>query len=213
MSQTNPPPARFAHASKNPPVSESSPSNPFRFGAFLIGWVFPGLGHVVSGNAKRGVYAMAGVLTLFISGLLVGGVDCVDRREDALWFLGQAGAGPIAFGASYANDAFLKSGSAAPMIEMPSYPGAPKITVSSFKGVGHSNDFGTLLVFLAGLLNICVMLDAGTREPGSDRPTSGRRAGDAGPRKGAAAATTPTSTTPTSTTPTSTTPTSTMGGA
>jgi hypothetical protein len=190
-------------------VSESSPSNPFRFGAFVIGWVFPGLGHIVSGNAKRGLYAMAGVLTLFISGLLVGGVDCVDRREDALWFLGQAGAGPIAFGASYANDAFLKSGSAAPMIEMPSYPGAPKITVSSFKGVGHSNDFGTLLVFLAGLLNICVMLDAGTREPSSDHPTSGRRAGDGGPRKGApAASTAPSATTST----TSTTPSSSTGG-
>lgn len=190
-------------------MSESRSSNPFRFGAFLIGWVFPGLGHIVSGNAKRGLYAMIGVLTLFFSGVLVGGVDCVDRREDALWFLGQAGAGPIAFGASYANDAFLKSGSAAPMIEMPSYPGAPKITVSAFKGVGHSNDFGTLLVFLAGLLNICVMLDAGTREPGSDRPTSGRRAGDASPRKGAPAATT----TPSSTTPSSTTPSSTTGGA
>lgn len=159
-------------------MQESDPPRPFRIVPLFFGWLFPGLGHITSGNVQRGLYAMLGVMILFIGGLLVGGIDSVDRREDRLWFLGQAGAGPIAFGVSYANDALLKSGSAAPMIEMPSFPGAPKITVSAFKSIAHANDFGTLLVFLAGLLNVCVMLDAATREPGSDRPTSGRRAGD-----------------------------------
>jgi len=28
-------------------------------------------------------------------GVLVGGVDCVDRKEDGLWFVAQAGAGLI----------------------------------------------------------------------------------------------------------------------
>lgn len=160
-------------------MHENATPRSFRLGSFFFGWVFPGLGHITAGNAARGLYAMLGVMILFGSGLLVGGLDCVDRREDRLWFIVQAGAGPIAFAASYANDALLKSGSAAPMIEMPSYPGAPKVTVSAFKSVAHANDFGTLLIFLAGLLNVCVMLDAATREPGSDRPTSGRRAGDA----------------------------------
>lgn len=123
---------------------------------------------------------MAGVLILFVTGLAVGGIDCVDRKEARLWFIGQAGAGPIAFAASYANDALLKSGSAAPMIPMPpAGPGAPQVNVSAFKSLAHANDFGTLLVFLAGLLNICVMLDASERLPSSDRPTGGRRTGDA----------------------------------
>jgi hypothetical protein len=133
----------------------------------------------MAGNVRRGLYAMAGVLLLFVTGVAVGGIDCIDRTEDRLWFIGQAGSGPIAFGVSYANDALLKSGSAAPMIEMPpSRPDGPKVTVSAFKGIAHANDFGTLLVFLAGLLNVCGMLDAAVREPSSDEPVSGRRAGE-----------------------------------
>jgi hypothetical protein len=159
-------------------VPDAPSPQPFRPLSFLLGWIFPGLGHIVAGNARRGLYAMAGVLLLFVSGLAVGGLDCVDRTEDRLWFVGQAGSGPIAFAASYANDALLKSGSAAPMIEMPSNPRSPKVTVSAFKSIAHANDFGTLLVFLAGLMNICVMLDASVREPSSDAPISGRRAGE-----------------------------------
>ena len=78
------------------------------------------------------------------------------------------------------------------MLEAPSVPGGPRVSVSAFKGIAHSNDFGTLLVFLAGLLNICVMLDAAVREPSSDAPTSGRRAGDGGSRPAPAPATAPT---------------------
>jgi hypothetical protein len=153
----------------------SSPSNTFRLLPAILGWVFPGLGHIISGNAARGLRAMAGVLVLFIGGILVGGVDCVDRKEDSLWFLGQAGCGPIAFAASAANDMMLKSGSAAPMVEMPSYPNDPRVFASSLKGIAHSNEFGTLFVFLAGLLNVCVLLDAAVREPSSDGRAAGRR--------------------------------------
>lgn len=144
----------------------------------LLGWVLPGLGHIASGNVKRGLMAMSGVLVLFFGGILVGGVDCVDRKEDGLWFIGQAGCGPIAFVADYANQSLLKTGSAAPMVEMPSNANDPKVFVSSYKGLAHANEFGTLFVFLAGLLNLCVLMDAAVREPSSDRPTSGRREGE-----------------------------------
>jgi TM2 domain-containing membrane protein YozV len=164
-------------------VSDSAPTVYRPLGA-ILGWLFPGLGQIAAGNARRGVVAMAGVLTLFVSGLLVGGVDCVDYREDRLWFYGQAGCGPIAFAAGFANESLLKSGSAAPMVEMPAPPGAPKVTASVFKGLAHANEFGTLLVFLAGLMNVCVLLDAVVREPSSDAATGGRRATDA--RGGAA---------------------------
>jgi hypothetical protein len=158
-------------------VPADSSDTTFRPLGAILGWCFPGLGHIAAGNVRRGVYAMLGVLTLFLGGILVGGVDCVDRQEDSLWFIGQAGCGPIAFAASFANDALLKTGKAAPMIEM--YTGAPGGTsVSSFKGLAHANEFGTLFVFLAGLLNVCVLLDAAVREPKSDRATSGRRAGE-----------------------------------
>jgi hypothetical protein len=171
-------------------VTTSSPKPPFRFGPFLLGWLFPGLGHIMSGNAKRGLYAMSGILILFVTGVAVGGIDSVDRTEDRLWFFGQAGAGPITLAVGYANDTLLKTGSAAPMLEAPSIPGGPRVSLSAFKGVAHANDFGTLLVFLAGLLNVCVMLDAAVREPSSDAPTSGRRVGDGSARPAPAATST-----------------------
>jgi hypothetical protein len=132
---------------------------------------------MVAGNVRRGIYAMAGVLVLFLGGIFVGGIDCVDYKEDRLWFYGQLGAGPIVFAANAANDALLKSGSAAPMIEMPAQ-GGPVKSVSSFVGLAHSNEFGTLFVFLAGLLNICVLLDAAVRRPHSDLPDARRRSGE-----------------------------------
>lgn len=144
----------------------------------LLGWLFPGLGHIAAGNVRRGLWAMTGVMLLFVTGVLVGGIDCIDRVEDGLWFIGQAGCGPIAFAVSFANDALLKSGSVGEMITMPAPMNAPKVFANTYKGLAHANEFGTLMVFLAGLLNVCVLLDAAVREPKSDDTSAGRRMGD-----------------------------------
>jgi hypothetical protein len=149
----------------------------------VAGWVFPGVGQILLGERTRGLLAMAGVLLLFVGGLLVGGIDAVDKDEDRLWFLGQAGAGPIAFAASYANDALLKSGRVGTLLPTPpsaasrAEPGTPP-TVSSLKGLAHPNEFGTLMCFLAGLMNFIVILDALSRAP--RERTLGRRAEDQG---------------------------------
>lgn len=123
---------------------------------------------------------MSGVLFLFLTGILVGGIDSVDRKEDSLWFVAQAGCGPITFVTNYANDSLLKSGEAGTLIQMPAPPNSPQrgMLASSYKGLAHANEFGTFLVFLAGLLNVCVLLDAAVREPNSDGATSGRREGE-----------------------------------
>ena len=107
---------------------------------------------------------MSGVLFLFLSGILVGGIDAVDRKEDSLWFIAQAGCGPIAFATSYANDTLLKSGEAAPLIEMPRLQSQPKVYASSFKGLAHANEFGTLFIALGGMLNAILIMDASRRE-------------------------------------------------
>ena len=64
-----------------------------------LGWLLPGYGLIRLGHRRRGAWAMAAVLGLFASGLVIGGLDSVDRREDGLWFVMQAGAGPVAFAA------------------------------------------------------------------------------------------------------------------
>lgn len=166
----------------------SGPSDDQRInlGAALAGWVMPGLGQIVLGDRRRGFLAMVGIMVLVVTGLLVGGLDCVDRDEDRLWFVGQACAGPLVVGASFANDALIKSGKFGKLLDPPSQPGARPLPsgmvrkISTLKGLAHPNEFGTLLIFLAGLMNLVVILDAVVREP--LEPTAGRRTGDGGRR-------------------------------
>jgi hypothetical protein len=98
----------------------------------------------------RGGLIMAGVLGMFVVGVLVGGVDVIDRRNDPLWFVPQALIGPLAIAVDSVNLIFVTSGK----IGMPS--------------IGRVNELGTLLTALAGLLNFAAMIDAATRDPRRD---------------------------------------------
>lgn len=148
-------------------ADRSNLDEPLNWGAAVVGWIWPGGGQIMIGHRKRGLYAMIGIVGLFVGGLFLGGVDCVDRKEDPLWFYAQAGAGPIAFGADFANTSLLKTGRVGELVESPApYPGrtsAPK--VSTFKSVTPMNEIGTLFCALAGLMNIVVILDALKRQP------------------------------------------------
>jgi len=86
---------------------------------------------------------MAGVLFLFLGGILIGGVDVVDRRNDKLWFFAQAVCGPIAFATDIINQKFLSS----------------EADVIKRKSISHVNEIGTLFTALAGLMNLVVILD------------------------------------------------------
>lgn len=77
--------------------------------AGVCAMVFPGLGHIYRGERKRGVLAAVGVLGMFFGGMLIGGIDIVDSREDKWWFYGQAFVGPIAFGADWYHQNRLKA--------------------------------------------------------------------------------------------------------
>lgn len=172
------------------PKHSSSPEVEQRInlGAAAAGWVLPGLGQIVLGERRRGVLAMVGVLLLVVSGVFVGGLDAVDRDEDRLWFIGQAVAGPIVIGLSYANDALIKSGRFGSLLDAPSRPtqgnssDASPPKVSTLKGIAHPNEFGALLIFLGGLMNLIVLLDALVRVP--EEPTFGRRTDDAPATRG-----------------------------
>jgi hypothetical protein len=137
--------------------------------AFVLAWALPGLGHWYLGERRRAVYIAAGVLGLLGGGLLIGGVDAVDQREDGPWFLAQAWNGPLVFVADFANERLLKQaggvGELLPSPGPPVSPGGPpsELRVSSFKGVGVVNDVGTLYIALGGLMNLVAMLDAAAR--------------------------------------------------
>ena len=119
------------------------------------------MGQIMIGHRRRGIFAMIGILGLFLGGLLIGGVDSVDRRDDPLWFYAQAGAGPIAFAADWANLGLLKSGKVGELVESPpSNPREAPPLVSTFKTVTVANEIGILYCALAGLMNVVVILDA-----------------------------------------------------
>ncbi len=141
----------------------------------VLAMLLPGLGHLSLGYRRRGLLAMAAVLGMFASGLLVGGIDAVDSEEDFPWFLAQSLNGPVAYGADWANRSLLKSGRVGTLLPTPppqdasGRPAQGSFTVSSLKGVGAANEFGTLFIALGGLMNLVLVMDVTRREP-ADRP-------------------------------------------
>lgn len=129
----------------------------FNLTAAILGWIVPGAGHWKVGEKARGMLVLLGVGGLFLLGVLVGGVDCVDRREDGMWFIAQAGAGGLAFATDGLNTMFLKSGRVGELLPLAVQSGT--VMVSSFKGAGPSNEIGTLLCGLAGMMNVIAVLD------------------------------------------------------
>lgn len=77
--------------------------------AGILAVAFPGLGHLSRGETRRGLLAGGAVLAMFFGGLLIGGIDTVDSREDKWWFYGQAFVGPIAFAVDWAHQNQFKA--------------------------------------------------------------------------------------------------------
>lgn len=114
--------------------------------AGILAWVVPGLGHYVLGQRVRGIRIFAGMALLIFGGLFIGGVDTVDSKNDSLWFMAQACAGPVVLGVDVINQKYVKE-----------LPAADQI---AWRSLGHVNSAGTLFIALAGLLNVVVILDA-----------------------------------------------------
>ncbi len=153
--------------------------------AGLAAIALPGLGHAARGEPLRGLYAGIGVLGLFLGGVLIGGVDCIDSREDGLWFIGQAFVGPVAFGVDALHQRHFKvldpvsrlprtahpgevrdekTGfltPAVPLISPLDSTGKPLMLPPNSKGVGKMNELGTLFATVAGMMNLIVIIDAG----------------------------------------------------
>ena len=109
----------------------------------VMAYVFPGLGYAARGEVTRGALVCAGVMLLFLGGMLLGGIDVVDKRDDRWWFLLQAGTGPAAFVMDWVNQTQLKN------------PG----TGESHRSLSHVNEIGSLAVAMAGMLNIIAVVD------------------------------------------------------
>ncbi len=118
----------------------------------LASWVVPGAGYLLIRQWARGLTIGITILTLFIGGLLVGGVRVVDApvlagietARDVVtqkpWFIGQILAGPISIASAYiAHNA--------------------NIPLSH----GRANEIGTLYTAIAGMLNLLAIIDSAYR--------------------------------------------------
>jgi len=127
-------------------------------GAAVLAWLWPGAGHMALGERKRGLYIMAGVLLLFVSGLLIGGVNVVDRRDDRLWFIAQVFCGPVTLAADFTNQRFVKAPLQREIARQT--PQLPDPEHWRSVGLAHVNEIGKLYCALAGLMNLVAILDA-----------------------------------------------------
>ncbi|HED52642.1 MAG TPA: hypothetical protein ENJ00_00365 [Phycisphaerales bacterium] len=154
--ETDPPNAP-AHGSANTPApgSDSTPKvrpwnkRGFSLKAGIAAIIFPGLGHITLGLPRRGRLITLGVLGLFMLGLLIGGLDAVDSRNDRWWFAGQALVGPIALGTDFIHQTLHRHD-----LDNPNRP--PTIGA----GLGRINEVAMLAGALAGLMNLIAIVDA-----------------------------------------------------
>ena len=130
--------------------------------AAVAAWLLPGLAHWLMGERKRGLAVGAAILGLFLAGLLVGGIDVVDRRRNTLWYVGQALVGPMGVVAGEAH-VYLDD-HAPPQMDGPGRPEA-----GYTRSIGRVNELGTLYCTLAGVLNLFAILDAVGRTDEKDR--------------------------------------------
>lgn len=185
------PPPESGHVSPSKdPGSQRAPADrgPERFEpiAGLLAILLPGLGHFYLGERARAGLIASGVLGLFTGGVMIGGIDAIDSREDTIWFVGQALVGPLAFGVDYIHQNHVKirepvgahealrlgvpPGTVArrsarpneardPQTALPAAQG-PGIRPPNSKSLGRMNELGTLFATIAGMLNLIVIIDA-----------------------------------------------------
>ena len=135
----------------------------------LAGWCVPGLGYLLVGERARALLSGVSIILIFVLGILIAGVRCVDvpgynengtlRREartselaikaapfrslvDKPWYIPQILAGPLTIGASVWSVSISSQ-----------YP----------KATARLWDIGTLYTAVAGMLNLLVIIDAAHR--------------------------------------------------
>lgn len=148
--------------------------------ALVLAWLLPGAGHFYLGERSRAACIGAGILGLFFGGLLIGGIDVVDSKEDTIWYAGQALVGPVALGVDYVHQNHFKvvdqgrlrtadpgegrsvTGAAIPASAGQSPPNS--------KSLGRMNELGTLFATIAGMLNLIAIIDAALHTKRGVRP-------------------------------------------
>jgi hypothetical protein len=135
-------------AAVQPPQAGHDPTQ-FEPVAGLLACLFPGLGYIYLGQLRRAIYVSAGVLGLFIGGLLVGGISVVDKQNDRWWFILQCGVGPATLAVNHLNAGYQRL-----------TPNGPNPSVTDYqKSLGRVYEVGALSAGIAGMMNLIAIVD------------------------------------------------------
>ena len=129
--------------------------------AAVAAWVFPGLGHAMSGELKRGAVLAVSIGLLWIAGLGIGGISVIEGRTASgqvrPWFFGQMLIAPSLL-VEYTHDRYrAQYGGQEPEPD----PARPTLYEPSY---GKPYEIGTLYTALAGLLNLLAIVDVVYRD-------------------------------------------------
>ncbi len=113
---------------------------------------------------------MVALVSLYLAGLLIGGIDVIDRREDRLWYVAQVMAGPATIAIDTLHQHLKQRALEKQRTSV--FPARPPraYEVSAYTvSIGRVNEMGTLYCALAGLLNLLVIIDLAWIDPRRDR--------------------------------------------
>ena len=121
----------------------------------LAGWALPGLGYLLIGQRARGLTIGVTILSLYVMGLLIGGMKVVDQPSftDASGFNGH-------FHALFQKPWYVAQILAGPVTLL-----AANIGVGEGYATSHAriNEIGILYTAVAGMLNLLGIIDCSYR--------------------------------------------------
>ncbi len=114
-------------------------SEPLEFQAVpgLLSFAVPGVGYFLHGERERGALVFAGVMALFLGGMLIGGMEVVTNQQDTLWTIFHIGIWPLGW-----------------LTRIISHMG-----LATTPSVGRVNEIGSLFVAMASFLNAIAAVD------------------------------------------------------
>ncbi len=108
--------------------------------AGFLAILLPGLGYIPLKQPRRALLVATSILLLILTGLLLGGLDVVNRQAAFWWFIVQCGIGPLALILDEIRAAAYAAGHLTPAL-------------------AKVNEVGTLCVVMAGMLNLIAIID------------------------------------------------------
>ncbi|MCA9293787.1 MAG: hypothetical protein KDA20_08235 [Phycisphaerales bacterium] len=145
--------------------------------AAILALLLPGLGYVALGDLKRAIYVGAGILGLIAGGLLIGGLDSVDSKEDPLWYGVQVLNGPVVIALDYVHQHHFKvvDAQGARVTPLPAPAGASAGKPGSRRALARVSDVGLLYVAIAGMLNLITIIECAWHGRPGDTATPTKR--------------------------------------